>query len=101
MGEQQNLKRQFILHIMYNMIAFSTIFIIFGILMFLMVRNITFASSDNQLSEARNKFVNITEKLEVLYDIFGIEQYRVLDNNLNFEYSLAQKVDNPQLYYSR
>ncbi len=97
MGEQQNLKKQFILHIMYNMIAFSTIFIIFGMLMFLMVRNITFASSDNQLSEARNKFVDITEKLEILYDIFGMEQYRVFDNNLNFDYSLAQKIDNPQV----
>ena len=64
MGEQANLKKQFILHIMYNMVAFSAIFAIFGMAMYVMVRNITFSSIDNQLKEAQNKFVNINEKLE-------------------------------------
>ncbi len=97
MGEQQNLKRQFILHIIYNMIAFSSIFIIFGILMFLMVRNITFSSIDNQLKDAQNKFVDMNEKLEILYDIFGLENYTVFDNNVSFDYNFSQRIDNPQV----
>lgn len=96
-GEQANLKKQFILHIMYNMVAFSLIFAIFGMAMYGMVRNITFSSIDNQLKEAQNKFVNINEKLEVLYDVFGVENYLFYDRNVNVDYSLSQRIDNPQI----
>ena len=96
-GEQANLKKQFILHIMYNMVAFSAIFAIFGMAMYVMVRNITFSSIDNQLKEAQNKFVNINEKLEVLYDVFGVENYLFFDRNVNVDYSLSQRIDNPQI----
>lgn len=99
MGEQQNLKKQFILHIFYNMIAFSLIFIVFGIFVFFMVNNITFSSVDKQLKESKNKFSEINVKLETLYRIFDLGNLGIFDNGMNTfsEYNIAKMIDNPQI----
>lgn len=99
MEEQKILKKQFVLHVFYNMIAFATIFICFGIFMFFMVKNITFSAVDNQLKESRNKFNEINVKIEMLYDALNIDSSMAIGNSIyNFSnYNMSQKIDNPQV----
>lgn len=97
MEEQKALKKQFVLHIIYNMIAFSIIFSIFGGIMFLMVRNITFSSIDQQLREVRKKFSSTNEKLEILYDVFGMDSYMFWDSEIKFDYNISKTIDDPQI----
>ncbi len=99
MEEQQKLRRQFFVHIVYNMIAFALIFIAFGIFMFYMVRNITFSAVDAQLKEAKNDFADVTVTLENLYQIFDLGDLQYFKNkNLNFlEYNIAKRINNPQI----
>ena len=99
MEEQRNLRKQFFIHIVYNMIAFALIFIAFGICMFGMIRTITFSATDNQLRETKNEFADVQVTLENLYKIFDLENFPYLKNgNLGFfEYNIAKRVNNPQI----
>ncbi len=99
MEEQKLLKKQFILHIAYNMVAFSIIFFSFGIFMFFMIRNLTFSSVDKQLQDAKNQLAERNVKLEILYRIFDLENLGILDNRIHqfSDYNLSQKIDNPQI----
>lgn len=99
MEEQSVLRKHFIMHIVYNMIAFSFVFIIFGVFVFFMVRNITFSSVDKELIEAQNQFFNINERLEMMYKLFDIENYSVLDSTFNnfSDYNITKRIDNPQI----
>ena len=54
MNEQDRFKKQIVKHTLYNISAFAIIFLIFGILVFFLVRNITFSSVDLTLKECAN-----------------------------------------------
>lgn len=99
MEEQKLLKKQFILHIIYNMIAFALIFIVFGIFMFFMVKNITFSSVDKQLKEAKNKFSELNEDFKILYNFFDLKNIGIFENEINkfSDYNMTKKIDNPQI----
>ncbi len=99
MEEQRSLKRQFILHIIYNMIAFALIFTAFGIFMFYMVRNITFSAANKQLYETKKEFTEIKVNLENFYQIFDFGNFQTFQNDItNFlEYNISKRVDNPQI----
>ena len=99
MEEQKILKKCFILHIIYNMIAFSVTFIVFGVFVFFMVKNLTFSSVDKQLREAKNQFSNINEKLEIMYKIFDLESLGTLEDTFNdfSDYNISRRIDNPQI----
>lgn len=99
MEEERVLKKQFILHIFYNMIAFSIIFIVFGIFVFCMVKNITFSSVDKQLKESKDKFSEINVKWETLYRIFDLKNLGIFDNEMSIfsDYNIAKTIDNPQI----
>lgn len=101
MEEQKLLKKQFILHIFYNMTAFAVIFTAFGIFMFFMVKNITFSSVDKQLKEAKNEFSEINENLEILYQIFNLKTLGRLDAGISSfsDYSLSKRINNPQIVF--
>lgn len=96
MEEQKMLKKQFVLHIIYNMIAFSVIFIMFGILMFAMVRNITFSSVDKQLIEAKNEFNQSNLKNDNIYSIFDFQSSGIFESILP-ELDISNKINNPSI----
>lgn len=99
MEEQKVLKKQFILHIVYNMVAFSAILLCFGVFMFGMVTKLTFSSVDKQLREGKSQLFQINDKLEILYRIFDFENLGILDNGIHqfSEYNLSKRLDNPQI----
>jgi len=99
MEEEKLLKKQFILHIFYNMVAFAAILLCFGVCMFFMMHHLTFSSVDKQLYEAKNQFSEINVKREILYRIFDFENLGILDNGINHfsDYNLSQRIDNPQI----
>ena len=101
MEEQRLLKKQFYLHIFYNMIAFACIFVAFGIFMFYMIKTMTFSSVDDQLKKAQNEYNdNARNNTEILYKIFGLENNDFLDDTRNAffeEFKEVRKINNPQI----
>lgn len=98
MEEEKNLRKQFMLHIAYNMIAFATIFIAFGIFMFYMIRSITFSATDKQLKDTKTEFADIQTNLETLYQIFDLGNLGLFKDNA-LEYNIAKRVNNPQITF--
>lgn len=96
MEEQKLLKNQFILHIIYNMIAFSIIFISFGFFVFGMVRNITFSAVDKQLIEAQNEFNQVSANIEGTYSIFDFKPYGIFDGYIQ-DFSISKRINNPSV----
>lgn len=85
---------------MYNMIAFALIFIIFGIFVFTMVRNITFSTVDKQLREAKNEFTEMNVNLEVLYKIFDLGNEGIFEGLEKFQdRNLYKRINNPQIIF--
>jgi two-component system sensor histidine kinase CiaH len=69
MEEQRELRNKLIKHIIYNLIGFATIFIIFGIFVFLLVRNITYNNVNKYLYESQQQLLNMdSEKINVMFD---------------------------------
>lgn len=101
MEEERRLKKQFFLHVAYNLIAFSVIFVAFGIFMFFMVKSITFSSVDKQLKDARNQFAEMNVKLEILYEMFDLGNLGIINQDKNniLEYNISKKIDNPQIIF--
>lgn len=101
MEEEKLLKKQFFLHVIYNLIAFSVIFVAFGIFVFFMVRNITFSSADKQLKEAKGQLTEMNVKLEILYKMFDLNSFGIMDmgHEVFSRYNIAQKIDNPQIIF--
>ncbi len=99
MEEQKGLKKQFILHSIYNMIAFAVILLCFGGFMFFMIHNLAFSSVDKQLKDAQKQFSEINVKLEILYQIFELESLGMMENDINHftDYNLSKRIDNPQI----
>lgn len=94
MEEEKLLKKQFILHIIYNMIAFSVIFIVFGFFMFAMIKNITFSSVDKQLHDAQNELNQINSNFEKMYTIFDFKAYEIFQN-FEPEFKTSKAINNP------
>ena len=94
MEEEKLLKKQFILHIIYNMIAFSVIFIVFGFFMFSMVRKITFSSVDRQLNEAKNEFSQINSDIEHLNSLFDFKAYGIFESSVP-TFNISKRINNP------
>ena len=94
MEKEKLLKKQFILHIIYNMIAFSVIFIVFGFFMFSMVRKITFSSVDRQLNEAKNEFCQINSDIEHLNSLFDFKSYGIFESSVP-NFNISKRINNP------
>ncbi len=62
MEEQKVLRRNLIRHIIYNIIGFSTIFILCGIFIFLMVRGITYRGIYQELYDSKRKILELDEE---------------------------------------
>ncbi len=102
MSEQDRFKGQIIKHTLYNISAFTIIFLIFGILVFFLVRNITFSSVDLTLKESANLYLETENSIQGLSDYFfetrgvGKEEFESSINAIR-DYVLARKITNPKV----
>lgn len=64
MKEEAEIRSKLLKHILYNVCVFIIIFMIFGLFVFFMVKNIVYSSIDNELLEAQKELTNM-EKLEI------------------------------------
>ena len=70
MNEQDRFKKQLLKHTLYNICAFAIIFSIFGILIFCLVRNITYSSVDLTLKECADIYLEADNNLQGLSNYF-------------------------------
>lgn len=102
MNEQDRFKKQIVKHTLYNISAFAIIFLIFGILVFFLVRNITFSSVDLTLKECANLYLETENSIQGLSDYFfetkGIQKEE-FENSINGirDYVLSRKINNPKV----
>ena len=102
MSEQDRFKGQIIKHTLYNISAFTIIFLIFGILVFFLVRNITFSSVNLTLKESANLYLETENSIQGLSDYFfetrgvGKEEFESSINAIR-DYVLARKITNPKV----
>ena len=106
MEEQKSLKKKLIKHIIYNIIGFIVIFIVCGLLIFLMVKGITYRGINQELYDSKRKILeanpeNMNIILESNYPDYienpfreswikkAISEYQDL--------TLAQKIVNPNV----
>lgn len=104
MEEQRLLKKQFMLHVLYNMVTFSIIFIAFGIFMLYMMRSMTFSTVDKKLEEAQHQYNDIAKvEDEALYQLFGLKPYEnLIEDSQNGELfeefgGFRKRINNPQI----
>lgn len=61
MKEEAEIRSKFFKHIFYNVCVFIIIFMIFGLFVFFMVKNIVYTSIDNELLEAKKELQNMND----------------------------------------
>ena len=103
MKEKETLRNKLIIHIFYNLVAFSLILLIFGIFVFITVKNIVYISVDRELLEIVNNLTNFEIKKDMFLSILpdGIKG----NSNLFFEqdisdyqdYMLQKMIRNPKI----
>ena len=101
MSEQEQFRKQIIKHTFYNIIAFAIIFSVFGILVFCLVRNITYSSVDITLKECASMYEELENNVKDVSNYFlekGLK-YSEFENTINTmrDYILARKVSNPKV----
>ncbi len=62
MEEEKELKFKLLKHVFYNIIGFTIIFSVFGVFVFLMVRNITYNNAKILLMESKNQILQLDEE---------------------------------------
>ncbi len=101
MSEQEQFRKQIIKHTFYNIIAFAIIFSVFGILVFCLVRNITYSSVDITLKECASMYQEFESNVKDFSNYFLEKgfKYSEFENSINTmrDYILARKVSNPKV----
>lgn len=101
MSEQEQFRKQIIKHTFYNIIAFAIIFSVFGILVFCLVRNITYSSVDIALKECASMYQEFESNVKDFSNYFLEKgfKYSEFENSINTmrDYILARKVSNPKV----
>ena len=78
MEEKEEVKRKLIIHTVYNIIGFATIFIEFGIFVFFIVKNITYKRIDNELKTGEERIIQNQSD--------NFENFSFLSSDLNQHY---------------
>ena len=60
MNEKERMNRQFIKHTIYNIIAFTIIFLITGLIIYFMFKGITYSTVDNELINTANEYIELS-----------------------------------------
>ena len=92
MREEVEIRRKFIKHILYNVCMFTLIFIIFGLFVFFMVKNIIYSSIDNDLYEAE-KELKSTNSLEKPFNGQLSKTSIEIDSKNNIEREFRQDIN--------
>lgn len=94
MNEQKLIKKQFIKHIINNIIILSTILVVFGISMFFLTKMVVYNSVDLELYETAEFLNKISEEINIKEDV-------LLNINKNFVkskiYEITSKINNPKI----
>ena len=72
MKEKDDLKDKLIKLIISNVIGFSIIFVVCGIFIFLMVRNITYSGVDTELLRSKDLLLSINNTVDTEFGFFDI-----------------------------
>ncbi|MBO5397585.1 MAG: HAMP domain-containing histidine kinase [Clostridia bacterium] len=101
MKEQDALKKQLVVHMLYILAAFALIFSVFGMIIAFAFKYITYSSIDQELINTANIFIQDNEELENISDYFlkdGYSNFENFDDKLREirDYNLSRKVKNPK-----
>ena len=101
MKEQDALKKQLVVHMLYILSAFALIFSVFGMIIAFAFKYITYSSIDQELINTANIFIQDNEELENISDYFlkdGYSNFENFDDKLREirDYNLSRKVKNPK-----
>ena len=102
MEEKDKLKSKLFKHILYNILIFISIFIIFGLFLFFMIKSNIYSSVDKQLYEAREKIIESNLELNFIISsniLTDAEKFLFFnDINENISYTIARKIANPNIF---
>ncbi len=102
MEEKEKLKFKLFKHIVYNIMIFISIFIVFGLFLFFMIKNNIYASVDKELYESRQKILETEEKVNFLMNplfLNGQDSFIIFEDtiNENSTYSITKRLVNPNV----
>ena len=103
MEEKSEIQKQFFKHVSYNIVVFICIFIIFGLVMFFMIRGLVYSSINDELYEAKENLqgINASENL-IKENIFVKNIARDTTLSIDREFlndfqSIIRRVVNPNI----
>lgn len=103
MEEKEELKLKLFKHIIYNIFVFISIFIVFGLFVFFMVKNNIYSNVNKELYESKERILELEELEEFPFDFITdrtILRKNITDilstNNANV-YSITSKIVNPSI----
>lgn len=94
MNEQKLIKKQFIKHIINNIIILSTILVVFGISMFFLTKMVVYNSVDIELYETAEFLNKIAEELNIKEDVFLKINKKIVKSKV---YEITSKINNPKI----
>ena len=103
MKEKQNLNNLLFNHMKLNLLAFSIIFILFGLFIFQTVSRITYRSIDEELLNAIDKFKIVELNYNIPVFNFNKDSFRNENPFENFgiinerDYYLSRRINNPKI----
>lgn len=88
MNEELEIRSKFFKHVLYNVCVFAIIFMIFGLFVFFMVKNIIYSSIDNELLEAQKEFemMNSQEMVLPFSGSFSRTNIEIGENDIQREF---------------
>ena len=104
MKEKDDLKDRLIKLMISNIIGFAIIFVVCGIFIFLMVRNITYKGVDSELLKSKDLLLSIDKHNEISLDMFEITSREEINLNKikeNIDREIGRRIINPNVIIIR
>ena len=101
--EKEEVKLKLIKHLTYNIIGFATIFVIFGIIVFTMVKSITYKRIDNELLNGKDRILQVeNENFDIIFEKKTLDFIERNDVVKDFIYSsqdnnISRRIINPNV----
>ena len=92
MNEEKQIHDNLIKLMFHNITSFAIIFIIFGLFMFIMIKNITYSSVDKELNESKINIIRIEQQ-------YNNSDFKFYDEFITQgqDYYLAKAISNPKI----
>ena len=104
MKEKDDLKDKLIKLIISNVIGFSIIFVVCGIFIFLMVRNITYSGVDTELLRSKDLLLSINNTVDTEFGFFDINTKKDIKASIlkeNIDREIGRRLVNPNVIIIR